>query len=720
MAEILKARDLGQPGAPIVAVKRILPHLTEDRQYVTMFLDESRVLAQLEHDNVIRTLAVGQVDETPFIALEFVFGPDARMVFHKSRRTEQPIPMSIACYVMAQVCAALHYAHERQDEEGNPLGLVHRDVSLQNVLLSYDGAVKLTDFGIAKSGVNVARTEAGVVKGKFGYMAPEQVMSQPMDRRSDVFSAGICLYELLTGERLFSGDSDYQAVERVRNVRIEPPSRYNRMIPSTLEAIVMKALSKAPRDRFQTASEMRRALLAFMADSGQECSARQLGQYLRALFADELARRPNPDSLGANAKPVARDPSTGLAAFDDLDAPSGLREALPEQAAAAVATVATDGEATRVGAPPAADLAASAAPEGNASNTTLGADPWPEPTFASNAGAFGAQLGPERPVFEPGDDDRTQVLMRDALDGMGDDDVTRQIFVGQALSGSPRPAQAMAPEPAPAAARTRDSQRPQRAARTPMPFEQVAATPYGLVIAVVTTILAVIVLVLVFARGARPAAVHIVTLPPSPEVLVDGQRARGHESPFVIDGLEPEVDHLIEVRAPGFHTWSTRLMLEPGQSLALPLVTLVPSAAVEKPRAAARPARPAPVEAQAPKIRETPAPPEAPSTSARPAASASRPGAHSPAREAERPRKEPEPTSAAAAAQPFGTLRVNSRPWSTVSVDGKRVGNTPLLDLRVSPGTHVIELHNPELRLKKKLSVRVRAGQTVTRVVSLP
>src|SRR5262249_54743501 len=164
MAEILKARDITQPSSSVIAVKRILPHLTEDRQYVTMFLDESRVLARLEHDNIIHTLEVGQVGDTPFIALEYVWGQDARMLFHRVRRSEQPIPIRVACFIITQVCAALHHAHEAQDAHGNSLELVHRDVSLQNILLSYDGAVKLTDFGIAMSAANHARTEAGIVK----------------------------------------------------------------------------------------------------------------------------------------------------------------------------------------------------------------------------------------------------------------------------------------------------------------------------------------------------------------------------------------------------------------------------------------------------------------------------------------------------------------------------------------------------------------------------
>ena len=320
MAEILKARDQSAPGAPIVAVKRILPHLVDDRQFVAMFRDESRLLSQLEHENVIHTLEVGEVGETPFIALEYVFGQDARMVFHRGRRNEQPTAIPLACFIIAEVCAALHYAHECTDARGELLGLVHRDVSLQNILISYEGAVKLTDFGIAMSAENRARTEVGIVKGKFGYMSPEQIRGELMDRRSDVFATGICLYELLTGERLFSGDSDYAAVEKVRNVAVEPPSRKNRAIPSSLEVIVMKALAKHPRDRFPTAGDFRKALLDFMAESRAEGSQAELSAFMRTVFAEELAVQPTPERLRRDRERPARTAEpTGLAAFDNLD-----------------------------------------------------------------------------------------------------------------------------------------------------------------------------------------------------------------------------------------------------------------------------------------------------------------------------------------------------------------------------------------------------------------
>ncbi len=307
MAEIVRARDTSAPGQPIVAVKRILPHLRDDQQYKTMFLDESRVLAQLDHDAIIKTFEIGEAESTPYIALEYIDGQDARNLFHRTRRNNERVPISVACYIIARVCEGLHHAHEQTDAQGELLGLVHRDVSLQNVLLSYDGDVKITDFGIAMSTENVARTEAGIVKGKFGYMSPEQIKGAPLDRRSDVFAAGICLYELLTGERLFSGESDYKAVERVRNVDVQPPSSFNREIPSSLERIVMKALAKHPRDRYQSANDLRRALHTFMTDSKQECSRAELGAYLRRLFADDM-----------NAEPARLDQTPAPSARADL------------------------------------------------------------------------------------------------------------------------------------------------------------------------------------------------------------------------------------------------------------------------------------------------------------------------------------------------------------------------------------------------------------------
>ena len=742
MAEILKARDITRPASSVIAVKRILPHLTEDKQYVTMFLDESRVLAQLEHDNIIHTLEVGQVGDTPFIALEYVWGQDARMLFHRVRRSEQTIPIGVACYIVTQVCAALHHAHEAQDAYGNSLGLVHRDVSLQNILLSYDGAVKLTDFGIAMSAENIARTEVGVVKGKFGYMSPEQIRGEPMDRRSDVFATGICLYELLTGERLFSGESDYAAVEKVRNVTVEPPSRLNREIPSALEQIVMRALSKHPRDRYQTAADLRRALLAFMAESRGECSAKDLSEYMRSVFADEIAKQPSPDALGADGR-LPRDAATGLAAFDNLDPISALSSASAVHPAPGAIAPSVPPPVPRRDSVPAP------------SPTAAGASAvFPRPDLTAPRPDDTVTMQPSAELGLDWDEDE-MMTGTERLEGVqplsptpdpdalpGDDEVTRQVYVGETFSGvavvsGVRPAggaigtaSAIAPRP---------SSMPPPARQSSPPFEarelqaMVPPAHYGAVVGVVAAIIAIIAGALYITRGTRAAEIHLATAPANAEVMVDGKRVPGEQSPFVIRDLEPKQPHELEVRMDGYRSWSTRLALESGQVLQLPIVTLTPEVAL----AATRPSEPAPQPEAAPVQRapesapaETPRRPEAPTVTTAPAAH--RPRAEpkeAPAPSAVRrtksppapkPRAQSAPAPrAAAAAGGSGVLRINARPWAEVSIDGRPVGNTPLMNLTLSAGSHRVRLRNPQFALEKTIKVQIVAGDVVTKVVDL-
>jgi serine/threonine protein kinase len=557
MAEILKARDLTARDERLVAIKRILPHLTADKQYVAMFLDESRVLAALHHDTIIRTLEVGQIGETPFLALEYVWGQDARAVFNRSRRTQQPIPIRIACYVMAQVCSGLHYAHESRDPDGRPLGLVHRDVSLQNILISYDGSVKLTDFGIATSLQSTARTQAGVVKGNLGYMSPEQLKGEPTDRRSDVFGAGICLYELLTSERLFSGATDYASITKLRYGAVEPPSRFNRDIPRSLEELVMRALSKPPDERYQSAREMRDALLVFMGEASNGCSPADLSQYMRASFADILKTRPTPDAQRA--------PLAGL-----------------------VLPVADD--SGELG--PAAADPVSAITEANGSGARTKPGDSSTPPARSNSDA------------PWGDRSASDVFLRPGLPGTGydaapaeSDDTTESdettefnesqtkdsgAFVRAHASGV-QPAR-VAPPAAPTSLRRNISFERVGPTRS-QPFQHRVPAPvrtplaYGAVVATVASIIAIIVLALYLNLRLKPAQLHLSTAPSDVVVRVDGKPISTKTSPFIIDDLTPDVRHRIEVGKPGYSRWSTRLALRSGQVLRLPPVTLTPIAA---------------------------------------------------------------------------------------------------------------------------------------------
>ena len=289
MAEVFKAKAFGVEGFErLVAVKRILPNIAEDEEFITMFIDEAKIAVQLQHANIAQIFDLGKVDDSYFIALEYVHGRDLRGIFDHLRKIGERMPPAQVCYTLMQVCEGLDYAHNKRDAQGRDLFLVHRDVSPQNVLIGYEGEIKLVDFGIAKAAGKASKTQAGILKGKFGYMSPEQVRGLPVDRRSDVFAVGICLYELLTGERLFIGESDFSTLEKVRNVEILPPSSFNKKIAPELERIVLKALAKEVEDRYQSAIDLHDDLQAYLYSTGEFYSRKDLASWMKRLFGQEL------------------------------------------------------------------------------------------------------------------------------------------------------------------------------------------------------------------------------------------------------------------------------------------------------------------------------------------------------------------------------------------------------------------------------------------------
>ncbi len=289
MAEVFRAKQFGVEGFErLVAVKRILPNIAEDKDFIEMFVDEAKIAVQLNHANIAQVFNLGHEDGAYFIALEHIHGRDLRAIFDRNRNLGEPMPVPQACFVTMKVCEGLDYAHNKRDESGQELLIVHRDVSPQNVLVSFDGEVKIIDFGIAKAAGKGSQTQAGILKGKFGYMSPEQVRGLPVDRRSDVFACGIVLYELLTGERLFVGESDFSTLEKVRNVEILPPSTYNRKIQPELERIVLKALAKDVEDRYQNAIDLHDELQAFVYTSGEFYSRKDLSGWMKEKWAKEI------------------------------------------------------------------------------------------------------------------------------------------------------------------------------------------------------------------------------------------------------------------------------------------------------------------------------------------------------------------------------------------------------------------------------------------------
>jgi serine/threonine protein kinase len=288
MAEVFRAKAFGVEGFErLVAVKRILSNVAEDKEFIRMFIEEAKLSVQLNHANIAQIFDLGVVEGAYYIALEHVHGRDLRSIFERCRQLGEAMPVAQACFLAMKVCEGLDYAHNKRDQSGQELSLVHRDVSPQNILVSFEGEVKLIDFGIAKAAGTVT-TQGGILKGKLGYMSPEQVRGLPVDRRSDVFSCGIVLYELLTGERLFVGESDFSMLEKVRKVEILPPSTYNRKIPDELERIVLKALSRNAGDRYQNAIDLHDELQAFVYSAGEFYARKDLAGWMKKTFAREI------------------------------------------------------------------------------------------------------------------------------------------------------------------------------------------------------------------------------------------------------------------------------------------------------------------------------------------------------------------------------------------------------------------------------------------------
>src|ERR1700722_6951620 len=244
MAEVFVAESAGIEGfRKQVAIKRVLPQLSKKQQFIEMFLDEARLSAHLSHSNVVSVFDIGVGDGTYFIVMEYVDGADLKAVMDYTKKLGRPVPVEVAVYVATRICQGLSYAHELKSD-GKPLQIIHRDITPANVLITRYGEVKIVDFGLAKASSQLAASDAGVIKEKFGYLAPETVLEKPVDQRVDVFAVGIILWEMLSGQRLFQGDTDYQTVRLVRDAVIPSLIQFNRAVPLELDEIVKRALAR--------------------------------------------------------------------------------------------------------------------------------------------------------------------------------------------------------------------------------------------------------------------------------------------------------------------------------------------------------------------------------------------------------------------------------------------------------------------------------------------
>ena len=292
MANLYLARYVGPDGfEKLVAIKRIHEALADDQDFVAMFTDEARLAARINHPNVVQVLELGNVSSAYFIAMEYVEGDSMAQLIKRS-----PIPYPMCARIVSEAARGLHAAHELRDHHGNALHVVHRDVSPQNVLLSYDGAVKVVDFGVAKARTNLSATQVGRVKGKFSYMAPEQLLPSrfgPVDRRADVFALGILLFEAITRRRLFKGEDHEETIDQVLNRSIPPPSVYADDCPEELSSICLRALEREKDRRYQTAEKLHLALEGYLAECGESVLPGTIAQIMHEVFAEQMEQKAN-------------------------------------------------------------------------------------------------------------------------------------------------------------------------------------------------------------------------------------------------------------------------------------------------------------------------------------------------------------------------------------------------------------------------------------------
>lgn len=316
MAEVFLAKHTGLGGFErLVCIKKILPHLGEQEEFIKMFQDEARIAANVIHPNIAQIYDIGEVDDSYYIAMEYVRGEDLRRVYNQEVSRGRAMPGEQAAQIIMYGAGGLDHAHRQSSIDGRPLGIVHRDISPQNVLISYDGHVKVVDFGVAKASGKLAETRAGVLKGKYSYMSPEQASGDPIDGRTDVFALGITLYEVTTGTRLFKRESEIETLHAVIDCDVKAPRDVNPSYDPDLEAIVLKALRKDPNDRFPTAGDMERALERYLIERGYPTGASSLADYMHDLFAEKLAddmlfggsvSKSQPDRSQDRERPVTR------------------------------------------------------------------------------------------------------------------------------------------------------------------------------------------------------------------------------------------------------------------------------------------------------------------------------------------------------------------------------------------------------------------------------
>ncbi len=333
MGQVFLARSAGERGfEKLLVIKRILPHLVEDEEFFSMFFDEARITARLNHPNIAQIFDLGEAEGSHYIAMEYVAGEDVRRIEKFARSKSVREPLGVVLRIIADAAAGLDYAHKALDATGKPLGLVHRDVSPQNILVGFDGGVKLIDFGVAKAAGRLQMTATGILKGKYPYMSPEQADGESVDLRSDIFALGIVFWEQLTDKRLFKGENDTMTLRLVKACNVPPPSSIDPKVPASLDAIVLKALERNPADRYSDCAQLRLAIEDFAVANGIASSSAHLVAFMQGLYAERIAEDADPATLDQMSPSAAFDTRSSVrpkSQGSQTSGPGHARDALP-------------------------------------------------------------------------------------------------------------------------------------------------------------------------------------------------------------------------------------------------------------------------------------------------------------------------------------------------------------------------------------------------------
>ncbi len=714
MAEVFLAKSFGVQGfEKLIAIKRILPTMAEDQEFIQMFIDEAKIAGHLSHANIVPIYELGKIGDAHYIAMEFVWGKDLLHIINRFRRMRERMPPAMVMWVGAMICDGLDYAHTKRSRQGEPLNLIHRDISPQNVLISYEGHVKLIDFGIARAASRTTRTQAGVLKGKFGYMSPEQVRGKAIDQRSDLFAVGTVIYEMITCERLFLGESDVSTLEKVRTVDVVPPSEVVEGVPPLLDKIVMKALAREPDDRYQSACEMRHDLQHCLATQMKPFGVSKMSAWMKRSFVEEVDQEKSMLDAFATVLPPARGEASAHGA------PVANVTPLPAAEAAQQVT-----ESPTVDEPA----------EGHARAKTPRDSDVDDIATASTEIFFNAEedLDEEERAVTPSSEFPFPVLPRpDGSIGvpmyLGRSQRDEETAKHEELQG-----QAYAPPPASLGASKRSAAGSDSDNwRTASP--QSGGTRYpalrsrkALFVLFGVAVLGALAIILNSVLGGAASGMITIRVMPAvtARVEIDGE-LRG-TTPLVLKNV-PAGSRFIVIDAEGYES-TTREVIVPKDGNAFVELALVPRADVGRAKDQGTKDAKASNEASVPVVPADPDPDPAPSEAAAededdaPQADVpeevkdkARPTPSTTRRRATRPAsRRPSKSSAvpAESAEP-ATLVVNSVPVARVFIDGKDTGrSTPIFSLKLAPGTHTVSFVTKDEK-KHSFKVVLQPGETL-------